>query len=105
MLFEAKGESAIEDKETAANFIKNIEIPVSLNLGLCHLKTEQYHHGIYFCSKVLDLLENFSSDSETLERVYKGTLEKAYYRRGMNYLRMGDLIKAKTDLIRANDIC
>lgn len=33
-----------------------------------------------------------------------GTLEKAYYRRGYSYLKIGDLEKAKQDLVKANEI-
>jgi hypothetical protein len=32
------------------------------------------------------------------------TLEKAYYRRGTSYFSIGDLAKAKEDLIKANEL-
>ena len=34
----------------------------------------------------------------------KGTLEKAYYRRGSSYYSIGDLTKAKEDLVKANEL-
>jgi len=37
----------------AINLIRNVEIPVCLNLALCYMKTEQYHHGIKYCTQVL----------------------------------------------------
>lgn len=32
------------------------------------------------------------------------TLEKAYYRRGSSYFCVGDLTKAKEDLVKANEL-
>ena len=40
MLFEDKENNTIDSKETAANLVKNVEIPVCLNLALCYNKME-----------------------------------------------------------------
>ena len=34
----------------------------------------------------------------------KASLEKAYYRRGICYLRIGEIEKSKQDLLKANEI-
>jgi hypothetical protein len=40
----------IKDQESAVRFIKDIEIPVCLNLGLAYNKTESYPYSIKYCS-------------------------------------------------------
>lgn len=88
MIFESD-QGLIQDQETAIKFIKEIEIPVALNLGLCYLKTEQYHYAIKYCTQVLE------KDDEN---------DKALYRRGMAYLGIGELNKAKQDLMKAHNL-
>lgn len=99
MIFEAQGESAVvTDNKTAADLIKNIEMPVSLNLALCHLKIESYHYAIFYCGKVLDLIDRIDGNSFQVNK------EKALYRRGYSFLKIGSLDKAKADLLLAKEI-
>jgi len=70
-------------------FIKEIEIPVCLNLGLSYLKTKDYNLAIKYCTQALE-----KDDSN----------DKALYRRGMAYLNKGDIERAKSDLSRAHDL-
>ena len=72
-------------------------MPVKLNLGLCYMKTDQYHYAIKYCSEVID--KNIPA-----KYMVSGTLEKAFFRRGSSYLKVGDLLKAKQDLLRANEL-
>ena len=60
-----------------------------LNLALCNLKLGKNHEAIYYCSLALD-----RDDSN----------EKALYRRGVAYLNINELNKAKSDLIRADHL-
>ena len=34
----------------------------------------------------------------------QGTLEKAYYRRGLSYFKIGDLTKSKEDFVKSNEL-
>ena len=88
MVFEHE-DNIINDQNTAIKYIKEVEIPVSLNLGLCYLKCEQYHYAIKYCSNVLEKEEEN---------------DKALYRRGMAYLGIGEFNKARTDLKLAYDL-
>lgn len=81
--------SLINDRETALRYILDIEIPVCLNLGLCYLKLGKYHHAINYCSQVLD------KDDQN---------DKALYRRGVSYMNVGELNKARDDLLKANQL-
>ena len=76
--------------------IKQIEIPVCLNLALCYLKTDQPHYGIKYCSQVLEKPLDEQSNIPTLE--------KAYYRRGACYLKIGQLDNAKSDLLKCLEL-
>jgi len=80
-------QSLINDRDTALRYIVDIELPVCLNLGLCYLKLGKYHHAINYCSQVLE------KDEDN---------DKALYRRGLSYLNVGELNKAKHDLYKAN---
>lgn len=60
-----------------------------LNLALCNLKLGKNHEAIYYCSLALDREESN---------------EKALYRRGVAYLNINELNKAKSDLIRADQL-
>ena len=88
MLFEHE-DNLINDEQTAVKFIKEIEIPVCLNLSLCYLKVEQYHYAIKYSSQVLD------KDEEN---------QKALYRRGRGYMGVGEMNKARSDFNRALDL-
>ena len=88
-LIDGKETSLIKDSDTALRYIVEIEIPVCLNLGLCYNKLEKYHHAIKFCSQALD------KDEEN---------EKALYRRGFAYLNVGELSRAKKDLVKASQL-
>ena len=79
----------IKDEATFQKFEKEIEIPVCLNLGLSYLKTQDYQLSIKYCSQALTKNQNN---------------DKALYRRGMSYLGVGDIPKAKADLTRAYEI-
>lgn len=70
-------------------FEKDIEMPVSLNLGLAYLKVKEYGLSAKYCSQAL------SKDPDN---------DKALYRRGMAYLGTGDVEKAKSDLTRAYEL-
>ncbi len=47
MIFENEN-NIIKDQETAIKYIKEIELPVCLNLCHCYLKLEQYHFVIKY---------------------------------------------------------
>ena len=91
-LFDGFGEgmedALIADHETALRYIMEIEIPVCLNLGLCYLRLGKNHEAIYYCTQALD------KDQEQNE--------KALYRRGVAYLNIGELNKARADLTTAD---
>lgn len=88
MLFENEN-NIIADQETAIKYIKEIEIPVCMNLALCYLKVEHYHYAIKYASQVLD------KDDEN---------QKALYRRGKAYMMIGEMNKAKNDFNRALEL-
>ena len=94
MLFD---DNKVEDEKSAANYIYEIEIPVCLNLSHCYNKLEQPHYAIKYATQVLDKNLPFSDKTNP-------TLEKAYYRRGIAYLKIGDLIKAKQDILSCLDV-
>ena len=101
MIFDGgKGNSVeiLENQQQAVDLIREVEVPVCLNLALCYIKTEQFHHAIKYASQMLDknLKEEMLSNGKT-------TLEKAFYRRGVAYLGVGDLKKAKEDLLKAHE--
>ena len=99
MLFQSNSEvGAIEDEARCNDLIFNVEIPVSLNLGLCHLKLGDYPLGIHFLDKVVS---HFDNKRVTVEKLNNGKsiLEKTYYRRGMCHLKSGTIYKAKADLM------
>ena len=79
----------INDRETALQYIVEIELPVCLNLAFCYLKLQMYHYCIKYCCQVLD------KDSEN---------DKALFRRGVAYMNVGELNKASEDLTRANQL-
>lgn len=88
MLFENE-DNIIPDQETAVKYIREIEIPVCLNLSLSYLKVEQYHYSIKYASQVLDKEDNNA---------------KALYRRGQAYMYLGENNKAKQDFNRALEL-
>ncbi len=88
MLFE-QNNSPIQDQETAVRYIQEIEIPSCLNLALCYLKVKEYHYAIKYCTQVIEKEQDN---------------DKALYRRGLAYLHLGELNKAKTDLMRAYEL-
>ena len=47
MLFEG---DVVKEQSQAVELIKNIEIPVCLNLALCYIKTGEYHYGIKYAT-------------------------------------------------------
>ena len=87
MIFETEG--LIQETEVALKYIREIEISSCLNLSLCYLKVKEYHYAIKYSCQVLD------KDDEN---------DKAYYRRGVAYLNIGELHKCKEDLLRAHEI-
>lgn len=88
MLFEGMN-PIITDQNTVIKVVKEVEIPVLLNLALCYNKVNEYHYAIRYCSLALDKNDRH---------------EKAYYRRGMAYLGIGELNKAKQDLTMAYEL-
>lgn len=97
MLFDDNSNlGCISDQKQAVALIKEVEIPVCLNLAQCYIKTKQYHYGIKYSTQVLDKnlpVEHFVS-----------ALEKAYYRRGKCYYEIGDIRNSKSDLNEAKKL-
>ena len=79
----------IGDQATFDKFEKEIEISVSLNLGLAYLKVKEYQLSVKYCTNVL----NKDPDND-----------KAYYRRGVANMGRGDIKNAKIDLTRAHEL-
>ena len=53
MIFEGGTNNSVqvlETQEQAVELIKNVEVPVCLNLALCYLKTNQPHHAIKYAT-------------------------------------------------------
>ena len=93
MLFDDTKLGCISDQKQAVDLIKNVEIPVCLNLALCYIKSEQFHYGIKYTSQVLD--------KNLPDAAFGAELEKAYFRRALCYTGIGDLEKSKEDLHEA----
>jgi len=85
---EGQEDALIKDQETAVKYIFDIEIPVCLNMGLCYLRLGKNHEAIYYCT-------------QALEKDYQPN-EKALYRRGVAYMNIGELKKARDDLMLAD---
>ena len=85
---EGQEDALIRDQETAVRYILEIEVPVNLNMGLCYLRIGKNHEAIYSCTQALD-----KDQTEN---------EKALYRRGVAYMNIGELKKARKDLVRAD---
>lgn len=88
MLFENEN-NIIADHETAIKYIKEIEIPVCLNLSLSYLKIDQHHYSIKYATQVLDKEEDN---------------QKALYRRGRAYMMIGEFNRSKDDLNKALEL-
>ncbi len=82
-------ESLVVDRDSALRLIVDIEIPVCLNLGLSYLKLGKHHHAINYCSQALD------KDEDN---------EKALYRRGVAFMKIGELRRSRLDLSKANEL-
>jgi tetratricopeptide (TPR) repeat protein len=76
-------------EEIVKRMVKEIEIPVCLNLGLAYLKVKDFSLSVKYCSQALE------KDPEN---------DKALYRRGMAYLGSGFIEKAKADLTKAYEV-
>jgi len=88
MLFENEN-NIIGDHETAIKYIREIEIPVCLNLSLSYLKIEQYHYSIKYATQVLEKEEDN---------------QKALFRRGKAYMMIGEFKRSKDDLNKALEL-
>ena len=88
MLFD---DHRITSEDEAAKLIFDIELPCCLNLALCYIKTDQPHYAIKYSTQVLE--KNLPEI-----KLYVPTLEKALYRRGVSYIKIGQLENAKSDL-------
>jgi tetratricopeptide (TPR) repeat protein len=88
MLFEGMN-PIITDQDTVIKVVKEVEIPVFLNLALCYNKMHEYHYAIRYCTEALARNDRH---------------DKAYYRRGMAYIGIGELNKAKQDLTMALEL-
>ena len=49
-----KESGLITEEEQAVKLIREIELPVCLNLALCYNKTEQWHYTIKYASQALE---------------------------------------------------
>lgn len=74
----------IETDAERENLLKNVEIPVLLNMGLCHWKQNAYRSGISYCTKAIDHLRKRKLPDES------HYLEKGLFRRGMCYLEINE---------------
>lgn len=81
--------SIISNQATAIKYIREIEIPCQLHLALCFLSLNKYHEVIYYTTQVIEKDE---------------TSQKAYYRRGLAYLHVGELTRSERDLEKANQL-
>lgn len=86
MIFDSNKERFMNNPSEACEFVRDIEIPVSLNLAHCYNKTERFHFAIRYCTDVL------KNEDENV---------KALYRRGVAYTGIGEVKRAKEDLCRA----
>ncbi len=68
--------SLSEDEKKATDLIKEVGIPVHLNLAFCYLQLEDWKNVIIFCNKVLEL---------------KPDHVKALYRRCKSYLKLKEV--------------
>ena len=73
MLFEHE-QQIVKDEEAALVFLREIELPVCLNLGLCYIKIQEYQLAIKYCTQAIE------RDDEN---------DKAFYRRGLAYMHKG----------------
>ena len=69
--------------------IKELKVLCLLNMAACQLKLEHFDHVLKTCTKVLDIETSNS---------------KAYYRRGMAYLKMKEFDLAESDLLKAKQL-
>jgi tetratricopeptide (TPR) repeat protein len=74
MIFDGNKERFMANPSEAVAFVRDIEIPVSLNLAHCYNKKKMFHYAIKYCSDVL------TNDESNV---------KALYRRGVAYAGIG----------------
>ena len=77
--------------------MKNVEIPVNLNMALCQFSLAKYEQGITYCNEVIYLVQKHEIPDF-------GTLEKTYYRRGMCNVLLKKTKAAKADFLKANEL-
>ena len=83
MIFEGGTNNSVQvldSQDQAVDLIRNVEVPVCLNLALCYLKTDKPHHAIKYASQMLD--RNFKPAQLNNG---EATLQKAHFRRGQAY--------------------
>ena len=90
MIFDGDKQRFYDNPQEAVEFVRNIEVPVSLNLAHCYNKMGEYHFAIKYCKQVLDV------DPDNV---------KALLRRGTAYTRIAEIQRAKEDLKKALALC
>jgi len=88
MVFDRESD-LVQEEEQALKLIREIELPCCLNLALCYNKEQQWHYTIKYASQALEKEPDNS---------------KALFRRGYAYLQIGEFQKARTGLVRANEL-
>ena len=90
MIFDGNKERFMENPSEAVEFVRDIEVPVSLNLAHCYNKKGMFHYAIKYSSDVL------TNDENNI---------KALYRRGVAYTGIGEVKRANEDLKTALELC
>jgi tetratricopeptide (TPR) repeat protein len=83
MIFDGNKDRFMNNPSEAVEFVRDIEIPVSLNLAHCYNKKEMFHYAIKYCADVL------KNDPENV---------KGLYRRAVAYTGIGEVSRARKDL-------
>lgn len=89
-------DSAFEKYNEAIELDKHNEYAFS-NIGLIHLKRQDYNKCIEFSTRALEIIDAFQNDTKSFSR--DNRLEvKLLMRRAKSYEMMDDYEKAKADL-------
>lgn len=96
--FHGRYEDAKEKYTEALKLDPTNEYAVA-NLGVIHLKRNEYDKCIEYSTQALQIIEYFMNDTKSFSRDNKLEV-KLLLRRGKSYEMKGDYEKAKTDLDR-----
>jgi tetratricopeptide (TPR) repeat protein len=89
MIFDGNKDRFMNNPQEAIEFVREIEIPVALNLAHCYNKKQMFQYAIKYCDDVL------KNDEGNI---------KALYRRGVAYTGIGEVAKARQDLDTALEL-